>query len=696
VLLRLVSAVRRLRVGLLPLGIAAPASLLATVAAAAGPSFEEVSGPAGISGGGESFGAAWGDLDGDGWPDLWVSNHAKRPSLYRNQRDGTFRDVLDEAWSGDPAADTHAAAWADSDGDGDEDLVELVGAVITADEFCLGCADNHFYANEGGTLRERAAQVGLDGLTGLARTPLWLDLDRDGALDLLVVNQRGARQPSSVLYRQTGGRFQRFHAAGFSDAAPTRLDKGIAILRNLAAMRLWRPDFQTDASRAFAQLADLSGDDVPDLVYHGVPTRVFSTLSLPLTEITSELGFPPVGRTSDAAIEDFDGDGKMDLYLTRGPYTASVVQPASPEELRLRLGWSRQGPTTGPGIAFRSDGPIEVRLHYPYWFEPEKIFLGSEGGHPESLGFSLDPSDPAIASAPDSPTVSGRGGVQIGYDPANDIWVLRNGSRLSMELSVHTSGPVSDLRRLDFAPFRERGVDVLLRWTAEGFVEKPLVGAAGAPTACHAVSAGDFDNDMDVDLYLVCSGPIQNLPNRLLLNDGHGNFSAVESDFGARGSERGRGDVAVTADYDRDGFLDLFVTNGSDPGSPFVADGPHQLFHNRGNANHWLEVDLEGVESNAEGIGAVLWLEAGGVVQRREQDGGMHVFSQDHTRVHFGLGPNERAERLSVRWPNGRVQQLEDLPADQIWVVREGAGAAAQVDAANPRTDPMGSSARTD
>ena len=64
----------------------------------------------------------------------------------------------------------------------------------------------------------------------------------------------------------------------------------------------------------------------------------------------------------------------------------------------------------------------------------------------------------------------------------------------------------------------------------------------------------------------------------------------------------GRGDAASVADYDGDGFLDLLVTNGTSK-SPFELDGPTFLFRNLGNANHWIEIDLEGGISNRDGVG---------------------------------------------------------------------------------------------
>jgi hypothetical protein len=634
--------------------------------------FEEVTRRAGIEGAGETFGASWGDFNADGWPDLWVSNHTHRPNLYLNLRDGTFRDASAEVWSADPGADTHAAAWADFDNDGDQDLVELVGAVITEREICIGCGENHLFENEDGALHERAEALGVHRPVGLGRTPLWLDADRDGRLDLLVVNQRLTGKAASLLYRQTEAGFRDYgEEAGFIDLPYTRYDKGIELAQNLMALRFWRPDFRTQPSRAFAQLADLSGDESLDLILFSVPVRVYSVREQVFEEITIDLGFPQVGRlVSDASVEDFDGDGKMDMYVTRGPYTMPDVIQKSDTEVEAMLGWSRKGPAYSPAITFRSEGPVTFRILYPYWLNPSQILIGSGGRIATSRSITLSSDDPDLQAPLPDASLSPEG-VSLGYDPSTGTWMLRNSTRMSMELAISSERPIEGLERVGFKGFREQGVDALLMQREEGFVSKGLSGDAGRPTACNSVAAGDFDNDMDVDLYLVCSGPIENLPNRLLVNDGKGNFALVRDAGGAAGSGLGRGDVAATADYDRDGFLDLFLTNGSDPGSPFVADGPHQLFRNQGNDNHWVEIDLVGVSSNRPGIGASLTLEAGGIVQRRGQGGGMHVYAQNHPRIHFGLGPHETVDRITIRWPSGRVQQLEGLSADRILEIEE-------------------------
>ena len=174
---------------------------------------------------------------------------------------------------------------------------------------------------------------------------------------------------------------------------------------------------------------------------------------------------------------------------------------------------------------------------------------------------------------------------------------------------------------------------------------------------------------MDMDIYLVCRGQVQNRPNRLLVNNGSGVFQLAPLAGGAEGSTAGRGDSGGAADFDNDGFLDLFITNGN--GEPPFTEGPYQLFRNVGNANHWLELHLRGVRSNRDGVGAKVIITAGGTRQVRQQSGGVHRIAQNHERLHFGLGGNTLATQITISWPSGTVQTLYQVPADQIMDVTE-------------------------
>ncbi len=103
------------------------------------------------------------------------------------------------------------------------------------------------------------------------------------------------------------------------------------------------------------------------------------------------------------------------------------------------------------------------------------------------------------------------------------------------------------------------------------------------------------------------------------------------------------------------------------------------MFHNLGNTNRWLELDLRGTVSNRDGLGASVVVTAGGRSQRREQNGGYHRWAQNDRRLHFGLGPNNRAN-ISVRWPSGTVDNYSNVPANRLYEVIEGNPALVPID----------------
>ena len=179
--------------------------------------FKEVTQEAGLSHSGPTYGASWGDFNGDGWPDLWISNHDTMPGLYVNQRNGTFMNIINQVWNGDPRADKHGAAWADFDNDGDQDLIVAVDAAYVGERLIVAHGQNLFLINRHGRLEEEAKRFGLDARRE-ARSPLWLDADRDGRLDLLVVAHRRRKEQASTLYRHTANGFKDFNqASGFRD-----------------------------------------------------------------------------------------------------------------------------------------------------------------------------------------------------------------------------------------------------------------------------------------------------------------------------------------------------------------------------------------------------------------------------------------------------------------------------------------------
>lgn len=214
----------------------------------------------------------------------------------------------------------------------------------------------------------------------------------------------------------------------------------------------------------------------------------------------------------------------------------------------------------------------------------------------------------------------------------------------------------------------EKVWDRLLIQTKKGFLDITEAAGLGIPTSCRSVAAADFDNDMDVDLYLVCNLGDCNIPNVLYENLANGTFRAVTAAGGAEGSSYGTGDTVSIADFNNDGFQDLFVTNQRTYNGE---NGHNQLFRNVGNSNHWIEIKLEGVVSNRDGIGTLILASSGGKTQMRVQGGGVHRISQDDQRVHFGLAANTSVDKLTIQWPSGILQEIHNIPANQILNVVE-------------------------
>jgi hypothetical protein len=425
--------------------------------------------------------------------------------------------------------------------------------------------------------------------------------------------------------------------------------------------------FSTHRHLEFSQLADLSSNGYPDLILFSQPTRVYKIDSTPFQDITITIGLPDKRRIQDVAIADFNGDGRMDMYIAQGIHLPSDVIRTSPFEIKGRINARGDLPMA---VRFKAEGNIHFQI-YPTWVPLSKFYIGSIGHHPTGRSFTLSSDDPNTYG-PTAPTVADSDGISITFDQDSRTWTIHNFNRRShVDFIAKAAHTISEYKTIGFNQFKPEGIDYLLLNQKDGFVEKILAGEAGSNTSCHSIVAGDFDNDMDVDLYLTCTGPVANLPNRLLQNDGKGNFQVISDAGGATGSQIGRGDVVATADYDRDGFLDLFVTNGSDPTSPFVADGPHQLFRNQGNNNHWLEIDLEGVVSNRDGIGSRVEVAVGNIIQIREQTSGMHRITQNHTRLHFGLRKYAQVDKITVKWPSGIVQRLNNVKANQILKITE-------------------------
>jgi len=199
------------------------------------------------------------------------------------------------------------------------------------------------------------------------------------------------------------------------------------------------------------------------------------------------------------------------------------------------------------------------------------------------------------------------------------------------------------------------------------FVESGLVrGVAynyyGQANGSMGADCGDYDRDGWPDLFMT---DYQNELPVLYKNLGNGFFEDFTLRTGA-----GAGSLPYVKwgtafdDLDNDGRIDVVVLNSRRE--------PTLLRNETANGNHWIDVRLQGVKSNRDGVGAQVTVIAGDLIQRAEVHSGRGYQSHFGTRLHFGLGKRQKVDRIEVRWLGGGLDVLLNVSADRLLTIREG------------------------
>jgi hypothetical protein len=243
-------------------------------------------------------------------------------------------------------------------------------------------------------------------------------------------------------------------------------------------------------------------------------------------------------------------------------------------------------------------------------------------------------------------------------------------------------GDYDNDRRFDLyvTTFAEEYVPLRRGDGAAGFVDVSFrsgTAAVSLPYVGWGTAFLDFDNDGWQDLIAVnghvypqldkarlgASAPYRQ--RRLLYrNKRDGTFEEVAGRLAPVLMEERVSRGLALGDLDDDGRLDVVIND---------LDGPAQLLRNEGaGAGNWLGVRLRGRGENADAVGAVVRVTAGGRTQSRLVRSGTSYLSQDDMRQHFGLGPATQAEVLEVLWPDGSATRREGVKAGQFLTVEQG------------------------
>jgi hypothetical protein len=275
--------------------------------------FTDVTEKAGVGGGGYGMGVAVGDYDGDGFPDLYVTQY-ERSILYHNNGDGTFTDVTEKAGVSAPGWSS-SAVWFDYDNDG---RLDLFVCQFTEFNKTLSCGIDRdgthhyciprifkprpswlFHNNGDGTFTDVSRESGIAEHLGKAWGVVATDVNNDGRMDLFVTNDTVA----NFLFINRGGRFEETGlTADVAYSADGRARSGMGVdsadFNQDGWMDLFVANIDQEIFSLYQNNRDGTFDDVAMPMGIGMATRWMSGWGLKFF--------------------DYDNDGDLDLILSNG------------------------------------------------------------------------------------------------------------------------------------------------------------------------------------------------------------------------------------------------------------------------------------------------------------------------------------------------------------------------------------------
>ena len=478
-----------------------------------------------------------------------------------------------------------------------------------------------------------------------------LDVDGDGWPDLFFVNgaTRGEDgEARAALYRNLGsGRFVEVAEGG--GAADGLVGMGAAV-------------------------GDVDGDGRADLFVSGVGRDVLlrNRGDGRFEDWSSRLAGLPPGFGSSAAFLDADGDGWLDLYVGRYVTWSEAADVACRPDGEHR---SYCTPEVYDGessrlLRNRGDGSfVDVTREAGLW-QPEGKTLGVvpldvEGDGDADLAVANDTTRNFLFVNRGDGVFEERG-VEAGM-AFSESGAPRGG--MGIDAGDLTGGERLDLVIGNFA----QEMSALFRARPGGiFSDQAAQEGIGLPSLL-TLAFGTLTFDADLDGWrdvALANGHIEPEIRRF---QPHLAYAQPVQLFRQVPAERrfelsadpalevprvGRG--LVTVDHDLDGDLDLVLTQNA---------GHAVLLRNEAAGAHWLSLRLTLGPGGRDALGARVTLEAGGRRRLDQLVSGRSYLSAPEARISFGLGAATRADRVDVRWPDGRRQRFHGLAADRHYVL---------------------------
>jgi hypothetical protein len=494
----------------------------------------------------------------------------------------------------------------------------------------------------------------------------FVDYDNDGWLDLLVLNgtrlEGAPPGTSNRLYKNN------------RDGTFTDVTEKAGLTRTGWASAVTVGDYDND------------GFDDLFITYYGHNVLYHNNGDGTFTDVTEKAGLrqETVRYGSGCTFVDYDRDGHLDLFVATYLSTTLEKLPKPGENTDCR--WKGVPVNCGP----RGLPPGFVQLFHnngdgTFTDVSKRSGVAAAAGSYPMTTVAADYDDdgwPDIYVACDStPSFlfrNQRDGTFRQEGLERGVAVSEDGAEqagMGVGLGDFDLDGTVDLFKTHFSD----DTNVLYRNDGKGYFDDFTIRAGlGVETRYVGWGTGivDLDNDGSPDLFLVTGSVYPEVerqlpaypyrtPRLVFRNLGDGRFEELieEAGPGVAATHASRG--CAFGDFDNDGDLDVLIMNMNEPPSLLRNDVTGQ--------GHWLKVLLTGVKSNRSAIGARVVARYGGRTQAQEVTAQSSFYSANDRRLHFGLGAAVNAD-LTIRWPNGAVETIPKVEADQLVLVREGAG----------------------
>jgi enediyne biosynthesis protein E4 len=493
----------------------------------------------------------------------------------------------------------------------------------------------------------------------------FLDADNDGWPDILAINSRdwqpkAGRKSLHALYRNN------------KDGTFTDVTAGSGLDVEMYGLGVAVGDFDNDGL-----------DDVYITALEG--DRLFKNLgNFKFKDVTKESGITNADFGTSAAWVDYDKDGLIDLFIANYvKWTAagdiwcsldgankSYCTPESYKGTTSRLyrnlgGGKFQDVTrqskiedpTGKALGvtildFDTDGWPDIFVAHDT--QPNRLFRNNRNGTFTEVGVSA-----GVAYSEDGVARGAMGVDAVDYDRSGRPHLL-----------------VGNFTNQMLALYRNEGTNLFV-----DEAPRSTVGRTSMLSLAFGVFFIDYDNDGFFDIFSA-NGHIEEeisvvqpkvkyqQPPLMFRNTGKGRFEHVSPslgrDFNVPQVARG----AAYADFDRDGDLDILITNNHGPARLLRNDG--------GNRNNWISVKAVGTKSNRSGIGAVVRIQSASGQQWRMVHSGSSYCSQSDLTLSFGLAKDPVVQAIEVEWPSGAKDRATNVPVNQFLRIEEGKGIVSQ------------------